>query len=112
MKVTGISLRIGALVGVAGVLVSCPSLARAADVLNAGDTAWLMTSSALVLMMTIPGLAPFYAGLVRSKNVLSILMQCFVAAGLVSVLWILVGYSIAFADGNAFFGGLSKFALS
>ncbi len=112
MKVTGISLRLGALAGVAGVLVSCPSLARAADVLNSGDTAWLMTSSALVLMMTIPGLALFYAGLVRSKNVLSILMQCFVAAGLVSVLWILVGYSIAFADGNAFFGGLSKFALS
>ncbi len=112
MKVTGLSLRLGALAGVAGVLVSCPSLARAADALNAGDTAWLMTSSALVLMMTIPGLALFYAGLVRSKNVLSILMQCFIAAGLVSVLWILVGYSIAFADGNAFFGGLSKFALS
>lgn len=86
--------------------------ARAEDVLSAGDTAWVMTSTALVLMMTVPGLALFYGGLVRAKNVLSILMQCLISAGLVGVLWILFGYSLAFAEGNAFIGGLGKLGLS
>jgi Amt family ammonium transporter len=80
--------------------------------LDTGNTAWLLTSSALVLMMTIPGLALFYAGLVRSKNALSLLMQCLVSAGVVGVLWIVVGYSLAFAEGNSFIGGLSKAGLA
>jgi Amt family ammonium transporter len=75
--------------------------------LSAGDTAWILTSSALVLLMTLPGLALFYGGLVRSKNVLSILMQCLVSAGLIGVLWIVIGYSLAFGEGNAFFGNFT-----
>jgi len=80
--------------------------------LDSGNTAWMLTSTALVLMMTLPGLALFYAGLVRSKNALSIFMQCMVSAGVIGVLWILVGYSLSFAEGNAFIGGLSKAGLS
>ena len=69
---------------------------------DAGDTAWVLTASALVLMMTLPGLALFYGGLVRAKNVLNVFMQCFITAGVVGVLWILVGYSLAFsAPGEA-----------
>jgi Amt family ammonium transporter len=79
--------------------------------LDSGNTAWLLTSSALVLMMTLPGLALFYAGLVRSKNTLSLFMQCMVSAGIVGVVWILVGYSLSFAEGNAFIGGLGKLGL-
>jgi Amt family ammonium transporter len=86
--------------------------AEAPPAIDTGDTAWVMTSTALVLLMTLPGLALFYGGLVRAKNVLNVLMQCFIAAGVVGVVWILVGYSIAFAPGNAFFGGLSKAFLS
>jgi len=86
--------------------------AGAEDVLSPGDTAWMMTSTALVLMMTIPGLALFYGGLVRTKNVLSILMQCLISAGLVGVLWVLFGYSLAFAEGNAVIGGFGKLGLS
>ena len=85
--------------------------ASAEDVLSHGDTAWMMTSTALVLLMTLPGLALFYGGLVRSKNVLSILMQCLISAGLIGVLWIVVGYSLAFGDGNAFVGDFSKVML-
>ena len=80
--------------------------------LSAGDTAWILTSTALVLMMTLPGLALFYGGLVRSKNVLSVLMQCLVSAGLIGVLWIVVGYSLAFGDGNSIVGGLGKLGLA
>jgi ammonium transporter, Amt family len=80
--------------------------------LDRGDTAWMLTSSALVLMMTIPGLALFYAGLVRAKNTLSLFMQCLVSAGVVGVLWILVGYSLAFAEGGRFVGGLGKLGLA
>jgi Amt family ammonium transporter len=76
--------------------------------MNGGDTAWVLTSTALVLFMTIPGLALFYGGLVRTKNVLSVLMQCFAITCVVSLLWLLAGYSMAFADGNGFIGGLSK----
>jgi len=87
------------------VVVSVPV---AADGLDTGDTAWVMTSTALVLFMTLPGLSLFYAGLVRSRNVLSVLMQCFTIACLVSVLWLVVGYSLAFGDGNFFVGGVGK----
>jgi len=80
--------------------------------LDTGNTAWMLTSSALVLLMTLPGLALFYAGLVRAKNALSLFMQCLVSAGVVGVLWILVGYSLAFAPGNAVVGGLSKVGLA
>jgi len=79
-----------------------------ADELNGADTAWILTSTALVLFMTLPGLALFYGGLVRSKNILSVLMQCFTIACIASVLWWAVGYSIAFADGNAWMGGMDK----
>ena len=81
-------------------------------VIDSGDTAWVLASSALVLMMTLPGLALFYGGLVRSKNILNVLMQCFLSAGVVGVLWIVVGYSLAFSTGNAYIGDLSKVALS
>ncbi len=87
----------------------------AAPVVSAADTAWLMTATALVLFMTLPGLALFYGGLVRAKNTLSILMQCFAITGLVSLLWLLAGYSLAFSDGGgaqALSGGLGKALLS
>jgi Amt family ammonium transporter len=80
--------------------------------LSAGDTAWVMTSTALVLLMTLPGLALFYGGLVRTKNVLSILMQCLISAGLVGVLWIVFGYSLAFGEGGSLVGDFSKFGLA
>ena len=89
-------------------LLCMPSLAFAEGELNGANTAWILTSTALVLFMTLPGLALFYGGLVRTRNVLSILMQCFAIAGIASILWLIIGYSIAFADGNDYFGGLSK----
>ncbi|MCU7828087.1 MAG: ammonium transporter [Candidatus Thiodiazotropha sp. (ex Myrtea sp. 'scaly one' KF741663)] len=76
--------------------------------MNAANTGWIMTSTALVLFMTLPGLAMFYGGLVRTKNVLSVLMQCFAIAGLVSILWLVAGYSLAFGEGNAWIGDFSK----
>ena len=94
----------GAMLGV------LPSLASA-DELSVGDTAWILTSTALVLFMTIPGLALFYGGLVRSKNVLSVLMQCFAITCMVSILWVLYGYGLAFGDGgamNAWIGGFDQ----
>ena len=90
-----------------------PNIA-AANELNSADTAWVMTATALVLFMTIPGLSLFYGGLVRSKNVLSVLMQCFSITCLASLLWLFCGYSIAFSDGgylNPFIGGLSNVML-
>src|SRR4029078_10982744 len=72
----------------------------------------VLTASALVLMMTLPGLALFYGGLVRAKNVLNVLLQCFISAGVVGLLWIIVGYSLAFGTGNAFIGDLSKLGLA
>jgi Amt family ammonium transporter len=80
--------------------------------MEGADTAWILTSTALVLFMTLPGLALFYAGLVRSQNVLSVLMNCFAIAATVSILWFAVAYSIAFGDGNAWWGGLGKSFLS
>ena len=91
--------------------VSSPLIA-ATPKLDSGDTAWMLTSTALVLMMTIPGVALLYAGMVRKKNVLSVLMQCFAICCLMSILWMIIGYSLAFAEGNAFVGGLDKMFLS
>ena len=76
--------------------------------LNQASTAWVLTATALVLFMTIPGLSLFYAGLVRVKNVLSVLMQCFAITCVVSIIWLIVGYSLAFSEGNGFIGGLSN----
>ena len=98
-------------------LLLCPLFSFAQDavaavpVADTGDTAWIIAATALVLFMTLPGLALFYAGLVRAKNVLSILMQCFAITGVVSLLWLAVGYSLTFSDGGAvqgFIGGLEK----
>ena len=82
--------------------------AEEAPKLDTGDTAWMLTSTVLVLFMTIPGLSLFYAGLVRTKNVLSVMMQCFAITSLMTVLWVLFGYSIAFGEGGALWGGLGK----
>jgi len=100
-------------------LLLCPLISSAqgeaytpsTPVADTGDTAWLITATALVLFMTLPGLALFYAGLVRTKNVLSILIQCFAISCVVSLLWLAVGYSLAFSDGGSaqdFIGGLDK----
>lgn len=80
--------------------------------INSGDTAWIMTSAALVLFMTLPGLALFYGGMVRKKNLLSTMMHSFSIAALVSVLWMVAGYSLAFAPGNAFIGGFERLFLN
>ena len=88
-------------------LMFFPFLSQA-DELNGANTAWILTSTALVLFMTLPGLALFYGGLVGKKNVLSILMQCFAIAGIASIFWLVIGYSIAFDTGNPYFGGMGK----
>ncbi len=89
-----------------------PASVYAEDALSGADTAWIMASTALVLFMTLPGLALFYAGLVRSKNVLSVLMQCFTIAGIASIIWLVFGYSIAFGEGNNFIGDFSRVMMS
>jgi Amt family ammonium transporter len=91
-------------------LLACIPPAFAADPpkLDSANTAWMLTSTVLVLFMTLPGLALFYGGLVRAKNALSVLMQCFSIACAVTIVWVVVGYSIAFGEGNAWWGGLSK----
>ncbi|WP_288450201.1 ammonium transporter [uncultured Acinetobacter sp.] len=80
--------------------------------MDSGDTAWILISTALVLLMTIPGLALFYGGMVRKKNVLSTMAHSFVAAAIVSLVWVVIGYTLAFSPGNAFVGGLDKIMLS
>ena len=95
----------GACAALAAVL--SPSLAAAQE-LDSGSTAWMLTATALVLMMTLPGLALFYGGLVRSRNVLSVLMQCFALCCVVSLIWVAFGYSLTFAEGGPLLGGLSK----
>lgn len=84
------------------------ALAEEAPTLDSGDTAWMITATALVLLMTLPGLALFYGGMVRKKNVLSVCMQTISIAALMSILWVVCGYSLAFGEGNAFVGDLSK----
>ena len=86
--------------------------AAPAAVPNKGDTAWIMICTALVILMTLPGLGLFYGGLVRSKNMLSVLMQCMVIFSLIAVLWAVYGYSIAFTEGGAFFGGFDRLFLA
>ncbi len=88
-----------------------PAAPAAAPVPNKGDTAWMMTSTLLVVFMAVPGLALFYGGLVRSKNMLSVLMQVLVVFSLITVLWAIYGYSVAFTEGGSFFGSLSKLFL-
>jgi len=85
--------------------------AAPASAINSGDTAWMLTSMALVLMMTIPGLALFYGGMVRKMNVLATVMQSFAVTCLVTVLWMVIGYSFAFTPGSGFLGGTSRFLL-
>jgi Amt family ammonium transporter len=86
--------------------------AAVAETLNGVNTGWMITATALVLFMTLPGLSLFYGGLVRSKNVLTILMQCFAICCIASLFWLVIGYSLAFSEGNAFVGGLSKVMLA
>ena len=87
--------------------ISSPALV-AAQTIDSGATAWMLTSTALVLLMTLPGLALFYGGLVRTRNVLSVLMQCFALTCVVTLIWVIFGYSAAFAEGSGLIGGLSK----
>jgi Amt family ammonium transporter len=113
MKFTSNALKISVVAPLALVLSAAPAFAEDAK-LDSGDTAWMLTSTLLVLMMTIPGLALFYGGMVRKKNVLATIMQSFTVTCLMTVLWMVVGYSIAFGDGgglNAFMGGFDKMFL-
>jgi Amt family ammonium transporter len=94
-------------------LALLPGLAAAGETgLSGANTAWILASTALVLFMTLPGLALFYGGLVRTKNVLSVLMQCFSIAGVASLIWFIFGYSLAFGEGNAWVGDLSMFMMA
>ncbi len=93
-------------------LAATPALAQDGPKIDTGDTAWMLTSTVLVLMMTIPGLALFYAGMVRKKNVLATMMQSFTIAALVTVVWMVAGYSLAFGEGGPWVGDLSKLFLS
>lgn len=105
-----------AVCGVAFAQEAAPAAAEAAAAavatVNKGDTAWLLVCTALVILMSIPGLALFYGGLVRTKNMLSVMMQVFVLFSLISVLWVVYGYSLASTEGNAFFGSLDKVLLA
>ena len=96
----------------ANVTTETPAPAPTPAKLDTGDTAWILISTALVLLMTIPGLALFYGGMIRKKNVLSTMAYSLSAALVVSLVWVIVGYSLAFDTGNAFIGGLSKTMLS
>ncbi|MAN24109.1 MAG: ammonia channel protein [Gemmatimonadetes bacterium] len=89
-------------------LLLLPTNALAENVINSGDTAWIFISSGLVLFMMVPGLAMFYAGLVQKRNVLSVFMHCFGITAIVTIIWTLFGYSVAFSEGNEFLGDLSK----
>ena len=102
--------RAGLAAGLAAILPALPALAADAKI-DSGDTAWMLTSTALVLMMAIPGLALFYAGMVRKKNVLAMMMQCFAICSLATILWMVVGYSLAFGEGNAVVGDFSRVLL-
>ncbi len=92
--------------------IKAPDAAAMAGMVDKGDTAWLMVSAALVLMMSIPALALFYGGLVRTKNMLSLLMQVFMIVSIAAIMWVLVGYSLAFTSGSPYVGGLSKALLA
>ena len=102
MKKIGTTLAMGCALALTslGAFADGPTVAK-------GDTAWMITATLLVIMMAVPGLPLFYGGMVRSKNMLSVLMQSFVTFSLLGVLWCIYGYSLAFTEGNAFFGGFS-----
>lgn len=89
-------------------VVSAEDAAAVTPTVNKGDTAWMIVATVLVILMVIPGLALFYGGMVRAKNMLSVLMQVFIIFSMMAILWALYGYSVAFTEGNAFFGGFSK----
>jgi len=116
IKVKGyifMQLKMSRIVVWAVLLLCLPSMALAEEAaINGANTAWILTSTALVLFMTLPGLALFYGGLVRSKNVLSVIMQCFSIAGMASLVWFVFGYSLAFGEGNALIGDFSKVMLA
>lgn len=112
LKRTGSGAARSLSVTVALVLASTSAHAADGSTINSGDTAWLLTSTALVLFMMIPGLALFYAGLVRAKNILSILMQCFALTAVLSLVWMAVGYSLAFTDGCSVIGRFDKIFLN
>lgn len=114
------NIRISSLMGMGWLLllmafsysVSAEEVAAAVTpTVNKGDTAWMIVATVLVILMVIPGLALFYGGMVRAKNMLSVLMQVFIIFSMMAILWAIYGYSIAFTEGNAFFGGLSKMFL-
>ena len=117
---TGVMVTSPAFADEAKLAVAAPAAAAAATaapaapaaVPNKADTAWLLVCTALVILMTLPGLALFYGGLTRSKNILSVLVQCMVVFSLVTVLWSLYGYSFAFTEGGAFIGGLDRLFLA
>ena len=96
---------------IAASLVASPVFA-ADNAIDSGDTAWILTATALVLLMTLPGLALFYAGLVQSKNIVSVLMHHFAIAALMSVLWVIAGYSLAFSGDGAWVGDLANSFMS
>ena len=103
----------GSLCGLLLLLLSAPLGfgAEETPTIDTGDTAWMLTSTVLVLLMTLSGLALFYGGLVRSKNVLSVLVQCFAIAGVMSIIWVIFGYSLAAGKGNKFIGDASMLML-
>ena len=102
----------GGLAAASLLLAAMPAMAQEAPKVDTGDAAWMLTSTALVLMMTVPGVALFYSGMVRKKNVLATMMQSFFITALVSVLWMVAGYSIAFGEGGEYFGDFSRVMLS
>ena len=92
-------------------VLAAPMTAFAEDTVNSGDTAWILTATALVLFMSLPGLALFYGGLVRAKNYISVLMKVYAIAALMSIVWVVAGYSIAFGSANSWWGGLDNLFL-
>jgi Amt family ammonium transporter len=100
-----------ALLGFAGLALSEPAVEAVTPTINKGDTAWMIVATVLVILMVIPGLALFYGGMVRAKNMLSVLMQVFVIFSMMAILWALYGYSLAFTEGSSFIGGFSKLFL-
>ena len=105
-------LSFGLMLVLPALFAAMPAFAEDPPKLDSGDTAWMLTSTALVLMMTIPGLALFYGGMVRKKNILATLMQSFTITALVTVIWMVIGYSLAFTNGSAYIGDFSRFFLN